>query len=380
MDGTIRIGLDARMDKPWMTGLGRYARSLVQALTAMDRTSEEIRWVVIKHPSMASVRFATRGANAEEVTVPGDLDTLENLRAAPRLNALKLDLYHALENFVPPGLRAGKVVVTTHDLVWVEQPGLTMRGRLDLLRTPVIRAYGTVAMGYAFRRADAVVSVSEATRQAALRCFPVLSPSRISTVHHGVDRESFPPRTGPEPAAPYLMMLGNTRPYKNVPAALKGFARLEDPDVRLVIAGRGDWFSLLSSLARKLGVSERVTFKRKAEDHEILALLQGARALVFPSLVEGFGLPVIEAMSAGCPVLGSAVPVVQEICGDGARFFDPRDPGQIAAAMGEVLASAEVREDLRQRGYERIKAFTWSRCAEQTMAVYRSVLDDAASR
>lgn len=368
----IRIGLDARMDKPWMTGLGRYARSLVHALTSLE--APDIRWVVVKHPTMEAVRFAARGADAEEVVVPGDLDTLENLTAGRRIGALDLDIYHALENFVPPRLRAGKVVVTTHDMVWLEQPGLTMRGRMDMLRTPVIRAYGAVTMGHAFRRADAVIAVSEATRQATLRCFAALSPDKVTTVHHGVDRGSFPPRQGPEPAEPYLMVLGNTRPYKNVPAALRGFALLPDPAVRLVIAGRGDWFEPLSRLARKLGVADRVTFRQKAEDHEILALLHGARALVFPSLVEGFGLPLIEAMSAGCPVLGSSVPVVQEITGGAARLFDPGDARGIAAAMGEVLASAAARQDLRARGYERIKAFTWPRCAEQTLAVYRAVL------
>ena len=369
----LRVGLDARMDKPWMTGLGRYARSLVGALTRLD--VPDIRWVVIKHPTMSAVRFAHREADAEEVVIPGDLDHPDNLLAGPRVNALGLDLYHALENFVPPRLDPGqRVVVTTHDLVWVEQPGLTMRGRLDLLRTPVVKVYGTLTMGYAFHRADAIISVSEATRQAALSRFKFLEPGAVTTVHHGVDPESFPPREGAEPEDPYLMVLGNTRPYKNIPAALRGFARLEDRRVRLVIAGRGDWFEPLSTLARKLGVHGRITFRQRASDDEILSLLQGARALVFPSLVEGFGLPLIEAMSAGCPVIASAVPVVQEICGDGACFFDPRDPGDIARAMTEVTGSAETRADLRRRGYLRIQDFTWPRCAEQTLAVYRSVL------
>ncbi len=369
----LRVGLDARMDKPWMTGLGRYARSLVAALTRLQ--APDIRWVVIKHPTMASVRFAHRSADAEEVVIPGDLDHPENLLAGPRINALGLDLYHAMENFVPPRLSPGlRVVVTTHDLVWVEQPGLTMRGRLDLLRTPIVKVYGTLTMGHAFRRADAIISVSEATRQAALTRFQFVEPRAITTVHHGVDRESFPPREGDEPEEPYLMVLGNTRPYKNIPAALHGFARLEDRRVRLVIAGRGDWFEPLSSLARKLGVLERITFRQRASDEEILSLLHGARALVFPSLIEGFGLPLIEAMSAGCPVIASAVPVVQEICGEGATFFDPRNPGDIARVMAEVTGSAEARADLRRRGYRRIQDFTWPGCAEQTLAVYRSVL------
>ena len=372
MSTPARVGLDARMDKPWMTGLGRYARSLVGALTRLK--TPDIQWVVIKHPTMAAVRFAARGADAEEVVIPGDLDTLENLRAGPRINALGLDLYHALENFVPPRLRAGRVVVTTHDLVWVEQPSLTMRGRLDLLRTPAIKVYGTLTMGHAFHRADTIISVSEATRQAALRRFRFLAPESIATVHHGVDRESFPPRQGAEPEQPYLMVLGNTRPYKNIPAALEGFARLKDRRVRMAIAGRGDWFQPLSRLARRLGVEERITFHQRATDNQILELLHGARALVFPSLIEGFGLPLIEAMSAGCPVIASAVPVVQEICGDAARFFDPHNPDDIAGAMTEVTASATRREQLRQLGYRRIQAFTWPRCAEQTLAVYRGLL------
>jgi glycosyltransferase involved in cell wall biosynthesis len=103
-------------------------------------------------------------------------------------------------------------------------------------------------------------------------------------------------------------------------------------------------------------------------------LLHGARALVFPSLIEGFGLPVIEAMASGCPVLASDIPVLREVCGDAALYAEPTSADQIAQAMQALASSAELRQTHRERGLERAREFSWRRCAEQTWEVYRALL------
>jgi glycosyltransferase involved in cell wall biosynthesis len=207
----------------------------------------------------------------------------------------------------------------------------------------------------------------------------------VDVVHHGVDRQEFPPAAdaGPDLGAtcparpPFFLCLGNTKPYKNIRSAIEAFALLASGDTtsRLVIAGRGDSRARLEAHAARLGVAERVQFTGPVPHASLLDLLHGAVALVFPSLVEGFGLPLVEAMSAGCPLIGSSAPAVAEVCGDSALLPDPRSPAEIAAAMRQMLDDRHLRDSLRARGLERAATFGWRTCAEKTLAVYRSVLE-----
>ncbi len=367
-----RIALDARMDKPWRTGLGRYARGLCDALTRLDAPG--IQWVIIKHPTQESVRFAAEGSDAQEVTVAGDLDTPANFLAARALNRLNLDLYHALENFVPPGLRARRIVITMHDLVYLDHPELIVHSRWGALQREGTRVFGVATMRHALRRANATITVSEATRQAALARFSWLDPSTLRTIHHGVERQRFPQRKGSEPAEPFFLSIGNSRPYKNFPVVIDALARTRDVRLEWIVAGRGDCYDALAAHAQKLGVADRVRLLVKPTDATVLDLLHRARALVAPSLVEGFGFPLIEAMCAGCPVVASDIPVFREVCRDAAWYVDPRDAAALATALDRIACEPGLRQELRARGALRADAFDWARTAAQTLDVYRSVL------
>jgi glycosyltransferase involved in cell wall biosynthesis len=231
-------------------------------------------------------------------------------------------------------------------------------------------------MPYAARRADRIITVSAHTRERGIAVLD-LDPARVRVVHHGLDRAAFPPGNGEAVGTPpYFLCLGNTKPYKNTRAAIEAFARLlaDRPGCRLVITGRGDSRESLAELAATLRVAEAVRFTGPVPHGDLLELLHGAVALVFPSLVEGFGLPLVEAMSAGCPVVGSAAPTVAEVCGDAALLPDPTDPARIADAMRLMLDDSAVRREYRRRGFERAREFDWERCAAETLAVYREVL------
>ena len=197
-------------------------------------------------------------------------------------------------------------------------------------------------------------------------------------VHHGVDHDRFRPRSGAaaRPAAPYFLCIGNGKPYKNIHTALRACAMCVNdlPAVRLVIVGRGDSTSEFAALARRLGIADRVTLAGPASAEQMVDLLHGALALVFPSIVEGFGLPVLEAMAAGCPVIGSTCDTVAEIAADAALLCNPYEPAAFAAAMRRVAADSGLRDELRARGIARAAAFTWSRCAAETLRVYETVL------
>ncbi len=377
------IGLDARMAGTVPSGLGTYASQLARALTRLDAANS---YVIIRQ-RLGQSSIAT-GPNVSEIVIDGDIDAPVNLARGGAISRLGLDLYHSLHHFLPLRLRVPRVVVTLHDLIWVEHRRLIRSGRFAPLSRTVTNVYARAAMGYAMRRADRIIAISRHTASRAAAVFN-LDLSRVDVIPHGVDGAAFPASGrdmspgAPQETPPYFLCVSNTRPYKNIPTALRAFAlcaastdgQAGDPEsVRLIVTGRGDSTGELRRLAQRLGVERRVTFTGPASQSEVLRLLHGARALLFPSFVEGFGFPVLEAMSAGCPVIASRAPAVLDVAGDAALCCDAGDPEAFAAAMRRVLGEPGLHAALRQAGVSRAGTFTWERTAASTLAVYERLL------
>jgi glycosyltransferase involved in cell wall biosynthesis len=364
-----RIGLDARMIGSVPTGLGTYATELVRTLTRLDHSNT---YVVIRRPGNRPP--VTPGARVEDAIVPGDIDTPRNLTQGAAIARLRLDLYHSLHHFLPLSPAAPRIVMTLHDLIWLEHPELIKDGRFGAIHRTATHVFARFAMRHAVGRADRVISISGHT-QNRLRHYYGVYARRMTVVHHGVDHQAFWPGDFVPEQRRYFLGVGNTRPYKNMVTAVRAFASCaaRHKHVRLVIAGRGDSVASLRPLADRLGVGRRVDFVGPLEHADLLALLHGATALIFPSLVEGFGLPVLEAMSAGCPVIGSRIPTVLEVAGDAALACDPAKPDEFGEAMARLLADDTLRRDLVLRGCERAARFSWERCAAETLAVYQNL-------
>jgi glycosyltransferase involved in cell wall biosynthesis len=242
-------------------------------------------------------------------------------------------------------------------------------------------------IGHAARRADRVITVSEQTRRDLLRFFPV-APEKVETVYNGVEpvfftsmsaeeRDARLQRLGLEPG--YLLFVANPKPHKNLERVLRALARAAaGVSGLLVCAGDpGPPSRPFRRLAAELGVGERVRFLGRVTPDELRALYQGARLLLFPSLYEGFGLPLVEAMASGTPVLTSNDGALAEIAGDAAELVDPRDVAAIAAGLIRGLDPQRAAE-LSARGHERARSFDWRRSAASTLATYRRVLGEAA--
>jgi len=372
------IGIDARAADAVPTGLTTYARELVRAVTTIGR---EHSFVIIRRPD-SGPPFA-EGANVRELLKAGDASTPT---LAGDISTLGLDLYHSVHHFLPIGLRAPRIVVTLHDLIWLEHPELIRSGRLAFATRWITHLYARAAMTHAVARADRVIAISGYTAERAQAYFG-LEPERVEVVHHGVSHENFRPgdvsiRLKPDSTSErYFLCVGNSKPYKNLATAVKAFAICagELPDVKLFVAGRGDGEPELTRLARQLGILDRVRFCGNANVTALVELLHGAIALIFPSLVEGFGLPVVEAMAAGCPVIASNCPAVAEVAGSGALLCDPQSAETFAAAMTRLALDPAAAAGLRQRGIARAAAFTWARCAEQTLGVYETLLSAAVT-
>lgn len=285
-------------------------------------------------------------------------------------------VYHD-PNFIPFRFR-GPTVTTVHDVSWVRHPECHPAHRLAHLRANFPRA---------LRHADRVIVVSEFVKQELMACFPV-DESRIDVVYNGVT-ERFRPHTRAETAdvlarydlthGGYFAAVGTLEPRKNLQTALAAHLRLPQAVRRtmpLALIGVEGW--LTDSLHAALSASLADGTVRKlgyVSDDDIPALTAGARAIVYPSIYEGFGLPVLEAMASGVPALCSTAPALREVAGPAALFCEPADVEGFTEAMRELIDDDALCARLGAAGAERARRFSWSRTATETLAVYRKVVN-----
>ncbi len=178
-----------------------------------------------------------------------------------------------------------------------------------------------------------------------------------------------------------MLFVGTVEPRKNVPTLLSAFQQVLDhyhPEVDLVLAGSPGWLTdEVYALANRLGLTGRVHFLGRVSDEELVWLYNGARLLVLPSFYEGFGLPPLEAMACGCPVVVSNVSSLPEVVGDAGLLVDPQDADALAVAIWRLLSDAALREEMVAKGLKRAACFSWTRAARETLELYRRVADQA---
>jgi glycosyltransferase involved in cell wall biosynthesis len=378
----VRVAVDARPAVfPQKTGVGYYTWHLLRLLPAIDPSTTYVAWYLNARGLAGGPRGLLRelaAPNLVERSTPIPASWFERLSERfelPRVEWLaRFDVLFA-PNFVPPPTRARRLVVTVHDLAFKRFPETAPHGT----------KWWLARLDRALDRATRVIAVSESTRRDLLELSGV-EPARVAVIPLGVDRTLFRP-PGPEAVAaarsafgldgPYVLYLGGIEPRKNLPNLLAAFSRLT-ADVRLVIVGGGvEWnpegSDLLGRALAKLpdGVRGRIHRTGYVSEADKVALLGGAEAFVYPSLYEGFGLPVLEAMACGTPVVTSNVSSLPEVAGDAADLVDPADPASIADGIDRVLGDAELRTRLVDGGLHRAERFTWEETATRTAGVLR---------
>ena len=269
-------------------------------------------------------------------------------------------------------------VITVHDVIRL----LDLERDEPLIERPTFRGRMLLGLDTAgIRRARAIVAVSAFTKGEIVRRLGI-EPGRIFVVLNGVDHEVFRPVDRRPLEEPYVVFLGTEQPRKNLATLLRAFARLKrEPRFRsLKLVKAGASADVTSPFRAKtlrvvdaLGLRGEVLFTERLERSEFAAYLSGAECLVLPSLYEGFGLPILEAMACGCPVVVSNVTALPEVAADAGFLVDPLDPRAIADAVASILDDVRLREDLRQRGLARAASFSWDRAAEETLRVYDRV-------
>jgi glycosyltransferase involved in cell wall biosynthesis len=372
----MRVGIDARLDA---TGIGRYVTHLVQGLAAVDTTTEFVLF-------LRAERYAAElelGANVEKRLADIRWYSLaEQVRFPALIRSAGVDLVHFPHFNVPLAYR-GPYVVTIHDLTHELRRKLPGSAP-DPARSRAKSLAYKLVLRKAVSRARQIIAVSETTKRAIVETLAV-APEQITVTHEGVDTDLF---DAPDPGAlarlgvrsPYFLYVGSAFPHKNLGRLLEAFARAGDGH-QLVLAGdHGAYRSELVARALELGVGDRVVLTGAISDAELAALYRGATALVLVSLAEGFGLPGLEAMGLGVPVLASGIDSLVEIYGDAALFVDPADIAAIAGGLRELASDAGARSRLVELGTARVAQFSWRAMAEQTRQVYAAALRSGPAR
>ena len=364
-----RIFLDARNLSGFPNGVGRYGAGLIPELL---RQAPEHEFVVVARNGPGLALASAPNARAARVSLRDDglknhLFGWRELAAVGR-GFGEPDLYHSLFHVLPRRLpRRWKVVVTLHDLIWMQAPGV---GRIGL------RSFARVALPYSLARADHTVVVSEATRERAARW---LAGEAATVIGHGVAPRFFDP--APRPArflealegAPYVAAIASPKPHKNLGLLARAMRLV--PQGWLVLIGNT---AALEATLRASGIAERTLRVGVLGDGALQGVAAGASLFVVPSLIEGFGLPALEAMALGAPVAVSDVEPLRTVCGDAAARFDPIDPSSLAAVIRRALADPRFRSELAARGRARARELTWARAARETLEVYDRILGTRA--
>ncbi len=364
----MQVLLDCRMAS-W-SGVGRYTVGLARALAA--RADVELVQVCIAGeapPAPPGFLVRTVTVSAHPLSLHG---ALELGRAISRTDP---EVVHCLHFPTPAPLQV-PLVVTLHDLIPIRIP--------DSMPSMLKRAAYRQWIARAARLADRVIVPSRATAQDVSDIFQAAKGKLTVTPYAADDFSSGPTAPLPErltglTASPYLLAMGNTRPHKDLPTLLRAFGILAAslPDVRLVLVGPEPPGYLQTQLAGvPSDVSARVIFTGPVSDGELRALYSAATAFVCPSRYEGFGLPVLEAMALGTPVVCTDSASLPEVTGDAALLFPAGEHGTLATTLAHVLRDPILRHDLAAAGRERAARFTWAATAAATVAVYSAVLED----
>ena len=367
----MRVAIDAR--KLHDFGIGTYIRNLLRQLARVDRNTE----YVLLTPRVDLDVAAQLGPNFRSVLEPSPNYSLrEQIHVPWLLRRERPDVFHA-PHYVLPAAVPCRSVVTIHDCIHLMFP--------QYLPNKAAYAYARASMWTAVKRSNRILTVSEASKRDILHFFNV-APEKIVVAYNAIDDHFW--LTPPEDEVArvteryqldhqFVLYVGNIKPHKNLVRLIEAFAALRrggHDELKLLIIG--DEISKLPALRRAVHrhkLHKHVRFLGYVSDGTLRILYRLASVFVFPSLYEGFGLPPLEAMASGTPVVTSNQSSLPEVAGDAAVLVDPYDVTSIEDGMRRVLTDAALAADLRRRGPERAREFSWARSVEKTRQVYDEV-------
>ena len=367
----MRIAIDARKLRDF--GIGTYIRNILIELSRLDRETEYV--VLCRPDDVTSGDVLGQNFRMVPETAPA-YSIAEQFRIPLSLARERVRLVHEPHYVLPPLLRC-RSVVTIHDCIHLMFPQY-LPGRLAYV-------YAKGSMWSATRKANKILTVSEASKRDILRLFDV-DPEKVVVIHNAIDERFLSP-ANPEQMDlvrqryqldhPFVLYVGNIKPHKNLERLIDAFGRARGQcpdDLKLIIVGDEiSKYPALRQSVHKHKLDKHVRFLGFQPMETLAAFYRLARAFVFPSLYEGFGLPPLEAMACATPVVTSNVSSLPEVAGGAALLVDPYDADSIASGIIAAVTDETLRADLIKRGKERARSFSWTQSVRRIHEIYMEV-------
>ncbi|MEM7584808.1 MAG: glycosyltransferase family 1 protein [Acidobacteriota bacterium] len=371
------IAIDARKVNDF--GIGSYVRNLIREIAEIDHDN---RYYVFTGPSGRDA-FEDLPENFQVVMQRSPVYSIRELFTLSwDLIRLKVDLYHAT-HYVLPLIVPCRAVVTIHDIIHLLYP--------EFLPNRLAFFYAERMIRRSLQRGNRVISVSRNTRSDLQSYFQV-DGKKIETVYNGIDEifrqaltkeeiEGWMEKLGL--SGPYLLFVGNPKPHKNLDNVVKAYAKAVErhdfPHTLVCVGDRGGVEFKIRQRAAQLGIEDRIVLLGHVDQEALPAIYQGATVFLYPTLYEGFGLPVIEAMASGVAVITSNTSALKEIAAGYAELVNPLDLDGMSRAIVRLVSDDDHRKALRKVGQRRSEEFRWRRAAEQTLEIYRQAITGSAS-
>lgn len=353
-------------------GISRVATCLIGALSKIDPENRYIVYVDSIVPS------ANLGDNFEvKLTHCSSKNPIDDIRFFSIIKKDELDLFHSMHAWLPQFVpKRVKTIVTVHDLFSMTDPLFFIKYKPF---HKLFQSYFGYLTKKAVRRADMVITVSNYCKSEIAKYFPA-SNEKIHVIYNalGINQKTFKAEGKPALLGDkYFLYIGNCRSYKNLEVLIDGFNvfRNKNPKMKLAVAGN-DLCEHIKAKVRVLNIEKDVVFIHNPTDKEISDLYRGATAFIFPSKQEGFGIPVVEAMSAGTPVIISDAEALVEVAGDAAIVFKKHNPDELAILMEKIIADNNLRIELIGKGYNKASEFTWESSAVKLKNLYQKILNN----
>lgn len=378
----MRIAIDYTAATRQAAGIGNYVRNLVDAMLAQDTTNQYIL-LTSGHPPRERPFPDAKNVRGRSLMIPDRYLNILWYRWRLPISATfftgQVDIYHGPDFVLPPLNGKLRKIVTVHDLAFLEHPEYAV---------PQLAAYLKKVVPEAVAAADVVAAVSGETCRALLEYFST-PPEKITLVPNGI-RSYLRRITDPilleavrhkyDLKSPLVLGVGTLEPRKNHLGLIKAFHRAASssnkharPAMLAIAGGEGWMYDETRQAVADLNLEKKVRFLGRVSDLDLMLLYSLADVFVFPSFYEGFGVPPLEAMACGAPVIVSNISSLPEVVGDAALLVDPHDTGAMAQAILLVLDSPQLQEELRQKGYERARQFTWAESARKMLDIYKNL-------
>lgn len=362
-----RFGYNSQTKLPNRVGSSAYCFELLINLNKLDKKNDYLIYV----PHKPTSDLPSESENWKYKIIPNrKLWTITSLGPHFLLNRKKLDVFFSPTHYLPP-FGPGNSVISVLDVSYLYFPELFTKKDLIQLKEWT---------KFSAKKAKKILTISESSKSDIIKEYKV-SANKVVVVYPGINvqlnassylnMEDLKNKFGIN--SKYILFVGTLQPRKNIVKLIEAFSKL-DKDLELVIVGRKGWqYEEILSAPDKYGVKDKVRFLDSVTNEDLPSLYKNAEFFILPSLYEGFGLPVLEAMSYGCPVITSNISSLPEAGGNAALYVNPNDVNDVFSKMKKLLEEDELRKDLIKKGYDQVKKFSWEKSARETLKVLEEV-------